>query len=179
MNLFVLAPTWLLVILGTALLAAGFEDAFRRRISNVTVFVVLSSAVVAAILRGPELSAWENATVFVALLTVGSAMFAADMLGGGDVKLFAALGLWTDFERATILIAAIFVAGGFLTLAILSSRLIFRGADGIPLRERSRRIPYGVAIALGGLFTIALQQEIAAARHPTPLAFHSLGTVNR
>lgn len=175
MNLFALAPAWFLIVLCGALLAGAIEDASRLRISNFTVCVVLISAVLAAMFGGLEISVWENVAVFVALLTVGTAMFAAGMLGGGDVKFFAAVGLWADFERALIVIAAILLAGGLVTLAVLCSRLFFRRADGGAMRLRSKRIPYGVAIALGALFTIALEQHIGTARHPSPLEFHSLG----
>jgi prepilin peptidase CpaA len=168
-----------LIVLGAALVAAAVEDVIRLRISNATVLVVLVSAVLVATLRGIQFSAWENVAVFAALLAIGTAMFGAGMLGGGDVKLFAAIGLWADFERATILVAAILIAGGLVALVVLSSRLFFRRADGDTLRARSKRIPYGVAIALGALFTIALQLEIAAARHPNPLEFHSLGPAPR
>jgi prepilin peptidase CpaA len=167
----------LLIVLSASLVAAAVEDVIRLRISNITVVVVLVSAIAAALLKGPEASAWENVVVFVALLVVGTAMFGAGLLGGGDVKLFAAVGLWADFERAVILVAAILLFGGIVAIAVLSSRLLFRRADGATLKARSKQIPYGVAIALGALFTIALQQEIAAAKHPNPLEWHSLGRV--
>ena len=55
------------------------------------------AAVVAAVMAGPELALWQNLVVFLALLAVGTPMFAAGKLGGGDVKLLAAVGLWFSF----------------------------------------------------------------------------------
>ena len=96
MNLAVEAPQWLALLLTVLLLAAAAEDSVRLRISNVTVLLVMVTAVIAAVVVGPELALWQNVAVFAALLAVGTLMFAAGKLGGGDVKLLAAVGLWFD-----------------------------------------------------------------------------------
>lgn len=174
MNLLAVAPGWLLIVLGAAVIVAAIEDAVRLRISNITVLVVIVAGVVAGLVGGVELSLWENLAVFGAILVAGTALFSAGMVGGGDVKLFAAVGLWVDFERAVILVAAVFIAGGLLALVILCWRLLIRRAEGVTMKVRSKRIPYGVAIALGALFTIVVQHEAAAAKHPNPLELHSI-----
>jgi prepilin peptidase CpaA len=70
--------------------------------------------------------------------------FYAGMMGGGDVKLAAALALW--FSPNTILkfLVLTSLAGGVLTVAILVWHRAKR-------REGRPMIPYGVAIAFGGL----------------------------
>jgi prepilin peptidase CpaA len=173
-NLLAEAPGWLLVVLIAAVIVAAIEDVVRRRISNVTVLAVIVAAVVAGLIGGVELSLWQNLAVFGAILAAGTAMFSAGMLGGGDVKLFAAVGLWVDLERAVVLVAAVFIAGGFLALVILCWRLLTRRAEGVTMKVRSMRIPYGVAIALGALFTIVVQHEAASAKQSDPLEFHSI-----
>ena len=161
MNLIAGAPLWLLVILIVALIAGAVEDAARLRISNITSLVVLVSGVCAAVIEGPSLSLWQNGVVFAAILVLGTAAFAAGMLGGGDVKLLAASAIWVDLRHAVWLIALIFLAGGVLAILYLASR---------PFRaERSKRIPYGIAIAIGALAVIVasrglLQQQL----HPLP-----------
>ena len=91
---------------------------------------------------------WPNVAVQVgvALLVFAllAAAFYAGMMGGGDVKLAAALALW--FSPATTLkfIVLMSVAGGVLTLVVLGLHRL-RRKDGRP------QIPYGVAIAFGGL----------------------------
>ena len=74
--------------------------------------------------------------------------FAIGMMGGGDVKLAAALALW--FPPATTLKFLVFmsIAGGVLTLVLLVAHRL-RKASGRP------KIPYGVAIAAGGLAILA------------------------
>ena len=100
MNLAAEAPQWLALIVAVLLLAAAVEDAVRLRISNLIVLLVIVAAVVAAGIAGPELALWKNLVVFLGLLAIGTPMFAAGKLGGGDVKLLAAVGLWFDFTGA-------------------------------------------------------------------------------
>ena len=161
MNLAVLAPQWLALTLSILLIAAAVEDAVRLRISNVTVVLVLAGAIVAALVVGPELRLWQNLVIFLGLLVVGTPMFAAGKLGGGDVKLLAAAGLWFDLTGALWMVIAVALAGGVLALIVLVLRAIGWSEQ---LRERvvllrsKGGIPYGVAIAAGALTAMALQR---------------------
>lgn len=158
MNLAAEAPLWLALIFSILLIAAAVQDAVQLRISNVTVLLVLAGAAVAAILAGPELRLWQNVAVFIALLAVGTPMFAAGKLGGGDVKLLAASGLWFDLAGALRMLIAVAIAGGVLALAILLVRSPKWSEE---LRRRlvllrpGGGIPYGVAIAAGALIAMA------------------------
>lgn len=161
MNLVALAPQWLALILVVLLLAASVEDALRLRISNITVLLVLVAGIVGAIVLGPELRLWQNLAVFVGLLAIGTPMFAAGKLGGGDVKLFAAVGLWFDLLGSFRLVMAVVLAGGVLALLIAALRA-FNWSEAtrervVVLRPKGG-IPYGVAIAAGTLFAMALQR---------------------
>lgn len=161
MNLAVEAPQWLALIVAVLLLAAAAEDAVRLRISNLIVLLVLVGAIVAAAVTGPELSLWQNLLVFLGLLGIGTPMFAAGKLGGGDVKLLAVVGLWFDFAGALGMILAVALAGGLLALVVLILRS-FGWSEEIRRRVVLLRpgggIPYGVAIAAGALITMALQR---------------------
>ena len=160
MNLIAGAPLWLLAILIVALLAGAVQDALRLRISNLTSVAVLASGVCAAVIEGPSISLWQNAAVFAAILALGTAAFAAGMLGGGDVKLLAASAVWVDLRHAVWLIALIFLAGGVLAILYLISR---------PFRtQQNRRIPYGIAIAIGVLAVIAASRGLLP-HHERPL----------
>ena len=161
MNLTAEAPQWLALILAILLIAAAVEDAVRLRISNLTVGFVLVAAIVAAIMAGFDLRLWQNLVVFLALLAVGTPMFAAGKLGGGDVKLLAAAGLWFDFAGAVWLLVAVALAGGVLALLVLVIRS-FNWSEEIRRRVVLLRpgggIPYGVAIAAGALIAMAFQR---------------------
>jgi prepilin peptidase CpaA len=81
-----------------------------------------------------------GAGVFVLL----AAAFYAGMMGGGDVKLAAALALWFSPASTVKFLVLTSLAGGVLTLGILVWHRTKR-------REGRPEIPYGVAIAFGGL----------------------------
>ena len=173
MNLVQLAPIWLVAILCAALVAAALEDILRLRVSNVTVLAIIATGGVAVGLAGWSPALWQNLLVFVMLLTGGTLLFASGKIGGADVKLLAAVGLWMDLERALMLLPAVFISGGAIALFVLIPRLLLRRANGPALRDRTRSIPYAVAIAVGSLLVIALQWQDAAARHRNPLEFHA------
>lgn len=80
-----------------------------------------------------------------ALLAVA---FYAGMMGGGDVKLAAALALWFSPESTLRFLVVMSIAGGILTLLLVAVHKL-RGKEGRP------EIPYGVAIAIGGLVILA------------------------
>jgi prepilin peptidase CpaA len=70
--------------------------------------------------------------------------FYAGMMGGGDVKLAAALALWFSPAGTVRFLVLMSLAGGVLTLILL-------GWHRARKREGRPEIPYGVAIAFGGL----------------------------
>ena len=84
--------------------------------------------------------------VLVFLLFAGA--FYLNAMGGGDVKLAGALALWfTPFETMK-LIVIMSLAGGLLTLLVVGIHRA-RGKEGRP------EVPYGVAIAAGGMWLLA------------------------
>ena len=160
MNLAVGAPQWVALLFTVLLLAAAAEDAVRLRISNITVLLVIVAAVMAAVVVGPALSLWQNLAVFAALLAAGTPMFAAGKLGGGDVKLLAAVGLWFDLKGALWMLLDVVLAGGVVAILIIALRSL--GWSEIRRRAVILRpgsgIPYGVAIAAGALIAMGLQR---------------------
>ena len=86
--------------------------------------------------------------VAVAVFVLLSIAFFMGMMGGGDVKLAAALALW--FSPAATLRFLVFmsIAGGLLTLIVLVIHKV-RSSPGRP------KVPYGVAMAIGGLMILA------------------------
>ena len=160
MSLLATAPTWLAVCLAVLLVAAAIEDAVRMRISNVLCLGVFAGAIVAMIAGGLDVALWQNLLVFAALLGAGTALFGIGKMGGGDVKLLAAVGLWCSLKSALTLLPAVFITGGLLALLILAARTIApkgAGARVMVLKPRSG-IPYGIAIAAGSLITLALSR---------------------
>lgn len=97
------------------------------------------------------------AAVAIALLVFGAIAFAAGMLGGGDVKLLAAAGLFAGFSQLVVFLLVLALAGGVLSLLALMGVGIgtpSAAADG------RRYLPYGPAIAAGGV-AVAVARIIA------------------
>ena len=156
MNLLATAPDILLWLLIAALAAAAIQDAVQLRISNLITLAVLILAVVAAVMTGVETAIWENLLVFALVLAIGTILFSRGILGGGDVKLLAAVGLWTDLFGAAQLIASIFIFGGLLALLIIFGRAAVPDSvtSRIAVLKPKAGIPYGIAIALGTAFIV-------------------------
>lgn len=98
------------------------------------------------------LSPWPGVAIQLALglgvfiLLAGA--FYAGMMGGGDVKLAAALALWFSPASTVKFLVLMSLAGGVLTLAVVAHHRMRK-------REGKPEIPYGVAIAFGGLAILA------------------------
>jgi prepilin peptidase CpaA len=128
---------------------------------------VLAAAIVAMGLQGFPLSLWQNVVVFIAVLAVGTAIFATGQMGGGDVKLLACLGLWMSFSAAVWLLASTLIAGGVLALAFIASRP-FRKRPAESRRTASKNIPYGLAIAAGACLVFSGQLGLMTPKRPAP-----------
>ncbi len=139
----------LLGALAIALLVAAFTDFRHRTISNWLSGAIALTAPLFWWANG--LSLWPELAlqlgVAVATFAVLAGLFALKAMGGGDVKLLAALALWIeplDFVRLLIVMA---LAGGVLTIVI--------GLYYLTRREREKiAVPYGVAIAFAGLWVL-------------------------
>lgn len=79
-----------------------------------------------------------------ALLAVA---FYAGMMGGGDVKLAAALALWFSPLSTLRFLVFMSIAGGLLTLIVV-------GLHRMRKKAGKPEVPYGVAIAVGGLIIL-------------------------
>lgn len=169
MNLIPGAPAWLLALLFAALAAATVEDFIRLRISNVTCVVVFVTALMAMVLQGFSIDLWQNGVVFAVLLTCGTLLFAADKIGGGDVKLLACLGLWVNIAAGVWLLSTSLLAGGVLALIYIAVRY-FRGG------AKSKGIPYGLAIVAGASIVFAGQLGLLKPKPqpPNPFVFQPI-----
>ena len=136
----------LLLALAAILIVAAVIDVRTFTISNrLNLAVALLAPVYWA---SVALSPWPGIAV---QLAAGATVFAllagafyTGMMGGGDVKLAAALALWFPPLGTIKFLVLMSLAGGVLTLLVLAWHRA-RKRDGRP------EIPYGVAIAFGGL----------------------------
>jgi prepilin peptidase CpaA len=136
----------LLIALAATLVVAAVIDVRTFTISNrLNLTVALGAPLYwlsIALAPWPGIAIQLAAGGIVFALLAGA--FYAGMMGGGDVKLAAALALWFSPAGTVKFLVLMSLAGGVLTLSILAWHRAQR-------REGRPEIPYGVAIAFGGL----------------------------
>ena len=156
--------------LGAVLLLIGWSDLRHRRIPN-----ALVGAIVALWLLGLPGSAHGAlaATLALALLVLlaGMLVWWFGWLGGGDVKLIAALSLWAGPTHLAAFLLATALLGGVLGLAMLLTPWFARSAALAPIvaalhvrlpdaimtgsmSPTAPSLPYGLAIAAAGLLVV-------------------------
>lgn len=144
----------LLVALAIALLVAAFTDIRSRIINNWLTggIAIAAPAFWWSSWSLGELSLWPDVAlqlgVAVVTLVVFAGLFALRWMGGGDVKLLTALALWVPWDIFLQLLMVMALVGGALTIVMAMWHIARRQKDRLA-------IPYGVAIASGGLWVLA------------------------
>jgi prepilin peptidase CpaA len=140
---------------------AAINDVAELRIPN-RISATIAALYPVHVLAALEPPAWPVALGLASLVfAVGVALFACRVLGGGDVKLLAAITLWAGPLWLADFLIATAVAGGLLALLMMSP-LRFSLAlalSNFGAREASetvlgRNLPYGVAIAAGAFLAM-------------------------
>ncbi|ONF96262.1 A24 family peptidase [Sphingomonas jeddahensis] len=133
-------------VLGLLLVSAGIEDARVREIANWKNAVIALLAPLWWVSIG--LAPWPDMALQLGIALLVLVLFAVafhfGQMGGGDVKLIAAIALWLPITPLLRLLVVMSLVGGALTIVMLIDHR-FRKAGGTP------EIPYGVAIAIAGL----------------------------
>lgn len=141
--------TLLLAGLLTALVAAATTDIRSRTISNLLNAGIALAAPIYWWATG--LTLWPDAALQVlfalAVFAAFAGLFAIGAMGGGDVKLIGALALWFPIAPFMSLLTMMAILGGALTVVMLVIHK-FRP------REGAIEVPYGVAIAAAGAWSI-------------------------
>jgi prepilin peptidase CpaA len=139
----------LLCALAIALVVAAFTDIRRRQIDNWLTAAIALAAPLYWWAAG--ISLWPGVAIQVgialATFAVLAVLFALRMMGGGDVKLLAAVALWIEPAWFLKLLVVMALVGGVLTIVL--------GVVHVIRRERHRlAVPYGVAISAAGLWVL-------------------------
>lgn len=140
---------FLLLLLGGLLLLAAIGDLRTRTIPN------RLNALIAVLAPGywlaSDFAIWPDMALMLGvafmLFLLFAGMFALGAMGGGDVKLIAALALWLPFPAVLTMLIAMALFGGLLTILILIEHRLRR-------RPLPPEVPYGVAIAAAGLLVM-------------------------
>jgi prepilin peptidase CpaA len=139
-----------LLVAAIALVGAARADIRHLRIPDRFALTVIAAFAIAAIGR-PLTETGLGVLTGVAVFGGGAVMFARGWLGGGDVKLLAAVAVWAGPERLGELLQVTAFAGAVLAVAMLL-RLRRRTPGGWTMQAPlAAPMPFGVAIAAGGL----------------------------
>ncbi len=142
--------SWMLpALLVLLLVSAGIEDARTREIANWKNAAIALMAPLWWVSIG--LAPWPDMAIQIGIATVVLALFCVafhfGQMGGGDVKLIAALALWLPIAPLMQMLLLMSVLGGALTLVMLVEHKLRKN-------PRALEIPYGVAIAIAALLRL-------------------------
>jgi prepilin peptidase CpaA len=145
-----------------------YYDSTNYIIPNWLVLVVLALYPVAFLLADEKPSLLWAIGIGAGLFIAGFALFAFKLMGGGDVKLLAACGLWCGEEASFDLILGTAILGGVLSVVIILMRKVLApyifarfNCKTIPrIFTEGEPVPYGLAIA-GTMIAITLSGKVA------------------
>jgi prepilin peptidase CpaA len=165
----------LLTVSVAALFAVALVDLRNRIVPNRLVLVVAACGVGRRLLSAPGLI-WFDLLAAASIVVALGFLAHHEWIGGGDVKLIAAVTLLFPFSDAGALLLGIAVAGGLIGLAYLAMRAT---ATRIPKpgycpadpREDTQDTPWGLEHLLSG------ERMRIAAGEPMPYALAVLGGV--
>ncbi|MBB5533475.1 A24 family peptidase [Rhizobium giardinii] len=145
------------VIFPLCLAIAAFSDLFTMTIPNRVSAILLGAFIVVAPLAGLSLAiTGMHLLAGVVVFAVCFTLFALGVMGGGDAKLLTASAVWFGFNSSLMtFVLYVSIVGGLLTLLILMMRkqenaILASGLPVPPLLFTAKKIPYGIAIGLGG-----------------------------
>ena len=152
-----------LILLASALTLAwaAVGDAMTYRIPNLLPALVAGGFCALAWFEPPSFL-MGGVLTGLAVFAVGALLFVRRLMGGGDVKLLAATSLWCGPEQLTPFALVVSVTAVTLALVMMSplGRLLPApparlsppaGGTGSPTRQP---MPFGVAVAVGGLWLL-------------------------
>lgn len=157
-----LAIVGLAAILAALLLAAGIEDARNREIANAKNAAI---ALLAPLWWWAQGLGWADVGIQLLVAAIVLALFvgafAAGWMGGGDVKMIAAIALWLPLGSLVDMLMVMAVLGGAITVLMMIDQRRRRAPGTI-------EVPYGVAIAAAALMVLPALLGSGTGAPPAP-----------
>ncbi len=157
----------------SVLLMLAVYDLRARRLPNLAVAGFAALYFMEAALAGTGLhSLAMHAAAGGFALILAAVLFRFGWLGGGDVKLAAAIFLWAGPSHAMTVFFVVSVCGLAAGIAVLLAGAMLNrrasAAGRLAWLAPARGVPYGVALAPGGAAAVWLPGDVA---HQAALAF--------
>ncbi|THK36329.1 peptidase [Ensifer sp. MPMI2T] len=145
------------VILPLCLAFSAFSDLFTMTIPNRVSGILLGGFAIVAPLAGLDVAQIGlHVAAAASVFLVCFCLFATNVMGGGDAKLLTTSAIWFGLNASlAAFLVYVSIFGGVLTFAVLLLRKQENTilATGVPVPRllfTAKKIPYGIAIALGG-----------------------------
>jgi prepilin peptidase CpaA len=147
------------------LLAAALSDVVTYRIPNYLVLALVAAFFIAAGIHYAQTNWLSHISAALGCLVVGFALYQFRQMGAGDVKLLGAVALWAGMSGMVALLLFMSISGLLALPLILFARFLVAKAQAenrwkwtVPrVLTKRQGVPYGVAIALGGILTIIMR----------------------
>jgi len=146
------------VAFGALLLAASCFDVLRLRIPNMIPAGLVALFSLRIILGSSVPAPLDHLMAMVLALLILLPLFALDMLGGGDVKLVAAVALWLGMNQLAALLILVGIVGGIFAVVWLAMRWLIRtrlGDRKLPISLQARApLPFALPIMIAAVLLL-------------------------
>lgn len=135
---------------------AAWTDLRQRRIPNwlSALTLVIGLAYVGWAVGGGWTATGLAALHAVVALIVTMGLFAVRAIGAGDAKFYTAISAWMPIGKGVLLLVSVALAGLVLLVIFYLARIRGRRARADPSPSDFDKLPYGIAIGIGGLFAV-------------------------
>lgn len=140
-------------------LAGAASDIVSYKIPNAVVLSILVLYPVYVLVTPAAVNWPVSLAIFVGAIVVGMLLFRFGVFGAGDAKLLAAILLWAQPSLVPFTVLVTALAGGVAALLMISpARFVIAGAlsslgqDSLSEKVLAHNMPYGIALAAGGIF---------------------------
>ena len=150
----------IVAVIGLTIMAA-ISDLRHRIIANkIPIAIFIAYAIYALtryfILDTPVAVIGLELITGAVVLLAGFALFAANIMGGGDAKLLAALAMFASVYNVAAFLILVALSGGIVAIGTWLYARQKKDGDKKTLQD----VPYGIAISVGGLW--ALGQHLSS-----------------
>lgn len=148
-----------MIVIGLAVLCA-ISDARTLTIPNKYIIAIIALFPVAAIISSGAFPIVSHLSAAALVFGLSFVLFNLKLMGGGDSKMAAALALWIGLNGLIAFIMFMALTGGILAaISLILKKNMHLIPDQVAqqswfgqLKENKSVVPYGIAIATGGIF---------------------------
>jgi prepilin peptidase CpaA len=146
----------IIAVSASVFIAAAINDAYTYRIPNYMCGLLLALFPL-FVATAPRSFDWhQHLMVFGLVAASGFAMFLGGLAGAGDIKLLSVASLWAGPHLIAVLLIVTAIAGGLVPIAMAIITHLRHRKIKEPTVFAKIPIPYGIAIATGGLAVLGM-----------------------